>query len=279
VAKSQSLTLADNSVKSIAEFTPQDLNPFGYMTYRLYREGFMNAVSVGFQPTEYTMAADRKWGINYIKQSLLEYSAVPVPANPDALAVARSKGINLLPMKEWAEHLLDEKTLSDDERRRMETVRSVAALTGRSLFMDLGDIKMAEKDKETPPTSAVKKVERWEDKDGNIFATEAEAKASSEFETHVTDVIKSLQQLATLVKGGKKLKAEAAALFKSVVDEIVPKSEEPEPKPAEEEEVAVETEEGEEEGIELSEEDEEKIASAVRSAVEAEINKRTGRVD
>src|SRR5262245_31690929 len=33
-------------IRSITEFTPRDVNPFGYMTYRMYAERFLHAVSV-----------------------------------------------------------------------------------------------------------------------------------------------------------------------------------------------------------------------------------------
>jgi HK97 family phage prohead protease len=55
--------------------------------YRLYKEGFLNAFSVGFQPKE-------REGNIFTKVELLEISAVPVPANPRALVMARGiKGI------------------------------------------------------------------------------------------------------------------------------------------------------------------------------------------
>lgn len=136
VARSRELSLVTNGVRSVAEFTPEDMNPFGYMICRLYKGGFMHAVSVGFEPREYTIASDRKYGVNYLKQSLLEYSCVPVPANPDALAIARSKGINLAPMKSWAERLLDDgaSVWSGGARRQLEVLRSLSSTTRPMLF-------------------------------------------------------------------------------------------------------------------------------------------------
>jgi len=64
-------------------------------TYNAYKIGLLNAVSVGFTPTEYTKMENPDqpewmWGNKFIKQSLLEVSAVPVPCNPNALAAART---------------------------------------------------------------------------------------------------------------------------------------------------------------------------------------------
>lgn len=274
IGNSRSLTVRDGQVSSICEFTPQDLNPFGYMIYRLYEKRFMHAVSVGFIPTEFTMAADRKYGVNYVKQGMLEYSTVPVPSNPDALRRARSKGIDITPLKDWAERALDEKSgLSDDARRQMEILRAVSAPTGRALILDLGDFKMAEPEKPAAPTSAVKRIDRWEcGIDGHAHTNEAEAKSCSEFETHVTDVTRSLQGLQALVKSGKTIKPEAGALLRSVVDELVPPA-----KAAEEtttEEPALTTEEPM--TIEV---DEEKLLAAITDGVTAAINEKTGRVD
>jgi hypothetical protein len=62
--------------------------------FQLYKEGFMRAFSVGFIPKEWTDGDGEKVPRRtYTKWELLEYSAVPVPANPDALALAISKGL------------------------------------------------------------------------------------------------------------------------------------------------------------------------------------------
>lgn len=93
-----------------AEFTPEEINPFGFSIFQLYVHGFMKAVSVGFRPIQLEFADDEKrpGGIDFLKQELLEFSAVPVPANPEALIEARSVGIDTMPLKTWAERILDE---------------------------------------------------------------------------------------------------------------------------------------------------------------------------
>lgn len=134
-------------VRSITEFTPKELNPLGYMVYQMYVQRFMHAVSVGFQPKEYAWVSSesdaeraRSGGIDFLRQALLEYSAVPVPANPNALAVARSAGIDTTPLKSWAERVLDESSsrqLSERARKRCEVLRTAASPTGRSLFVEV----------------------------------------------------------------------------------------------------------------------------------------------
>lgn len=66
---------------------------FGDEVFQLYAGGFMRAFSVGFQPKSWTNGSDDV-PRTYTKWDMYEYSAVPVPANPDALAKAAKSGID-----------------------------------------------------------------------------------------------------------------------------------------------------------------------------------------
>lgn len=117
VAKSTDIWAGkDDKIYSLAQFTPADLSDFGHMIYRMYQEGFMNAVSIGFLPTMMKWADEDEenaeedqpdYGLIFHESDLLEYSAVPVPANPEALIQAKSAKIDLAPLKGWAEETLD----------------------------------------------------------------------------------------------------------------------------------------------------------------------------
>lgn len=66
--------------------------------FKLYQGGYMSAVSVGFMPTKKPKMridpeTEKFLGYEFDGQELLELSAVPVPANPDALARAVHKGV------------------------------------------------------------------------------------------------------------------------------------------------------------------------------------------
>lgn len=83
------------------EFPAEGIFPFADLIYNLYKGKFLRATSVGFIPKKSKPRDDDlvdeslpEWrrGIRYQKQELLELSAVPVPSNPNALEVARSKG-------------------------------------------------------------------------------------------------------------------------------------------------------------------------------------------
>ena len=58
------------------------------VAYELYRQGIMNAVSVGFRGIEWEPMEEGE-GLLFTRQELFELSAVPVPANPAAVAVAQ----------------------------------------------------------------------------------------------------------------------------------------------------------------------------------------------
>jgi len=134
-----------DALKATAEFMPQDISAFAHSIFRMYQEGYLRAVSVGFRPLKWEWITDESGdptgGIHFKRQELLEFSAVPVPANPEALMEARSKGIDTLPIKSWAEEMLDNwNNTADDladlygvDRKKMEAIRRRAAGAGASI--------------------------------------------------------------------------------------------------------------------------------------------------
>ena len=62
--------------------------PFAHQIYKLYKGGYMRAFSIGFIPEE--MDENR-----YTKSKMLEYSAVLIPANAEALTLAKQKGFEV----------------------------------------------------------------------------------------------------------------------------------------------------------------------------------------
>lgn len=83
-----------------ANFTAPGVNPFADQLYKLVKAKVIRAVSVGFtaDPSDVEMIrdADDQWtgGYKYNNPELLELSLCNVPANPHALAVARSLGVS-----------------------------------------------------------------------------------------------------------------------------------------------------------------------------------------
>ena len=61
--------------------------------FNLYKNGYMNAVSVGFDSSDFIKNPNSQFGRIYKNKSMLEVSFVSVPANENALLTAKSKGI------------------------------------------------------------------------------------------------------------------------------------------------------------------------------------------
>jgi HK97 family phage prohead protease len=231
IGNARSTYLDGDALKSMCEFTPEDLNPFGYQIYKLYAGGFMHACSAGFQPIEYAYDEMRKYGINFKKQSLLEYSCVPVPANPDALAIARSKGLKTDLLKAWAERALDEHPTTDDARRQLEVLRNLSTPDGRALIIEIGGMKMSgpatdppapppTPEKTAPPTeSVITKVERWTCAEKHEHTTEQEAKDCGNIAAIIASSVTSVKALTMLLVGEQAKAVEKAGRVLSAANE------------------------------------------------------------
>jgi HK97 family phage prohead protease len=78
-----------------ASFLPTGVDEFADKVARLVRDGFLNAVSVAFvalKAEPRTDAEGKIAGFRFLEHELVELSIVPVPANANAVAVARSIG-------------------------------------------------------------------------------------------------------------------------------------------------------------------------------------------
>src|SRR5437879_5718024 len=70
-----------------------DVNPVAKLAYGLYKGKFLSAVSVGFVPLRWENGTqETSYRRKYVEQELLEVSAVSIPANPNALALAYKSG-------------------------------------------------------------------------------------------------------------------------------------------------------------------------------------------
>lgn len=81
----------------IAETKFSESSTFARDVFRLYAEGILRAWSVGFLPVETRpIPPTREYpegSLCFTKWELLEYSAVPIPENPEALTLAIHKGL------------------------------------------------------------------------------------------------------------------------------------------------------------------------------------------
>lgn len=93
IGRATSLVRDGDALKADILFAPTD---FAKEVYGLYAKGFLRAWSVGFLPLEWEVIEDEKSrfaGYHVRSWELIELSAVPVPANPEALTNAMQKGL------------------------------------------------------------------------------------------------------------------------------------------------------------------------------------------
>ena len=107
VARSIKLWIEGGMWKSVMQFVPKGVYDFADVVEAMYRLGFMRALSIGFIPKKYAFDEERR-GYDMIESELLEYSCVPVPANPEALSAAKSAGIDLAPLKTMLEEAIED---------------------------------------------------------------------------------------------------------------------------------------------------------------------------
>ena len=117
VGKALGAAVVNNALRGTFKFTPASVYEFGATVGRLVKGGFLSAGSVGFMPVDVRVAEDRidpddAWSrlqppLDFVKSKLLEFSAVPIPANPQALVDAKSIGsADLAVVRAWAERVL-----------------------------------------------------------------------------------------------------------------------------------------------------------------------------
>ena len=135
IARAREIIATEHGLSSLAEFPPKGTYAFADTVYDLLKGGFLNATSVGFAPLKHTYNEERR-GVDYLEQELLEFSVVPVPANPEALVEARATGIDLQPMKQWAKAVLDlnlPDTFPEALVARVERLEQVAQQTSEAI--------------------------------------------------------------------------------------------------------------------------------------------------
>src|SRR5579885_3314054 len=101
IAKCVGLKATADGILATVQFPEEGVYPKADTIYRMYKEGILNAWSIGFMPTDYE--ENNQGGYNFKTWELFEFSSVPVPDNPRALTIMRSKGIDPTPVLEVKE--------------------------------------------------------------------------------------------------------------------------------------------------------------------------------
>ena len=95
IGKASDVDLIDGKLMATVRFMPEDMplaGPRAEAVFRMAKEGWLAATSVGFRPLAWAYTEDKDrgaddWfpGVDFYRQELVEFSIVTVPANPQAL--------------------------------------------------------------------------------------------------------------------------------------------------------------------------------------------------
>jgi phage head maturation protease len=87
IGRSPSVWLSGGKLKASLKLAPADANPLAGNVRQLIDGGFLSACSVGFIPDVWRFSKDpaRPYGVDFLAQTLIEWSVCNVGACPDAL--------------------------------------------------------------------------------------------------------------------------------------------------------------------------------------------------
>lgn len=114
------------------KFAPQGASQRSDEAWALAKAGVLQAVSVGFDPLERVWHDDEekraamglgKFGVEYLRQSLLEISLVSIPANPSALQLALRPLIDSGELSDRAADRLTNQLTERDWEKRARAIR------------------------------------------------------------------------------------------------------------------------------------------------------------
>lgn len=135
IAKAIKIWKHSKKLKASADFVDADMpvvGPLADAVFQMYSKGFLNATSVGMLPKKWAWSEDpaRPYGIDFSEHELLEFSAVPIPANPKALLGGKSAGIEISPLIDWAKAITG---LDGDNAVNLQAVKAAAAYRDREI--------------------------------------------------------------------------------------------------------------------------------------------------
>lgn len=95
VGKAKNVRVEGPRLVGDIEFMDGATNPNAEAVFQMVKGGWLNTVSVGFLPLDWEASKERKGGVDFKRQELLEISIVPIPANPNAVALAKAAGVDV----------------------------------------------------------------------------------------------------------------------------------------------------------------------------------------
>lgn len=137
IAKASDIVADDHTIKAKVTFPTKGVYPFADTIYDLIKEGIMNAWSIGFSVDKNMTERLESGGLKFNSSELLEFSAVPVPANAEALTVLRSKGISEDNIEDLAKELAEEAPVAPERLPEEKAVEDSKVEKGVSEVISL----------------------------------------------------------------------------------------------------------------------------------------------
>ena len=92
VARASDVRVVGGALTAVVEFPPAGIYDRADTIRGLVEQGFIRATSVGFKPIKWAYN-EQRGGVDFTEQELLEFSLVPIPANP-ACVIPPSKSLD-----------------------------------------------------------------------------------------------------------------------------------------------------------------------------------------
>lgn len=106
VARTKTIEADDEGLVAVPQWADRASHPLAGTVEDMVRGGFLNAASVSWDADKYAYN-EKRGGIDFLEQTLLEWSIVTVPGNADALVQrARAAGVNVDPLRAFAERVM-----------------------------------------------------------------------------------------------------------------------------------------------------------------------------
>lgn len=107
IGRANAIFTEGNNLKADIEFMPKEMSGLADSIHQMVEHDFLKATSVGFLPLKFEIN-DERGGLDFNEVELMETSVVSVPAQPEALVEAKSKGLEIEPYTQWLEQALDD---------------------------------------------------------------------------------------------------------------------------------------------------------------------------
>lgn len=158
IGRSSKLYRSEEQSRSVDSFVDADMpivGPLAEATFRMltHPKRFLRAASMGFRPKSWEKVDEEAepdrvrqfwFPLDFTAVEKLEHSIVPIPSQPDALTDAKSSGIDIAPIKDWAERVLDNGATLFLPREHVERAYQIANGNAKTFYLNLTNPSLPE---------------------------------------------------------------------------------------------------------------------------------------